>query len=290
MKKLFAFAGLACTLMFVACGGDSGTSATDNNTSQSSSSSVIQSEGSAGVEGSSSSKTEDTHNDPSTTSSSLAQESLSSSSAESQSDKNTFVDERDGRVYKKTTIGDQVWMAEHLKYVPTMENSQGLGEVSLCIDYLEDNCEKYGRYYQWSTAVGIDRYDFSAHKNKLEEPYQGLCPSGWHIPSAKEFKTMMDFLDGNYDAIIDPSLLGTDTYGFSLTNTGRFGANDDDYASYNYFEKDFVYLWSISGDNFQRYTFYIRNIEDAQSGDIARTIGTKLTDTESYLPVRCIKD
>ncbi|PWJ55079.1 MULTISPECIES: FISUMP domain-containing protein [unclassified Fibrobacter] len=278
-------------LSFIACGSDENSTAPQNDdfvTQSSSSINGVTNLSSVAEEKVSSSSKQD--DNPSAISSSMEQEPLSSSSAESPSDKNTFVDERDGRVYKMTTIGDQIWMAEHLKYVPTMENSLGLGEVSLCIDYLEDNCEKYGRYYQWSTAIGIDRYDFSAHKNKLVEPYQGLCPSGWHIPSAKEFKTMMDFLDGNYDAIIDPSLLGTDTYGFSLTNTGRFGANDDDYASYRYFEKDFVYLWSISGDNFQRYTFYIRNIEDAQSGDIARTIGTKLTDTESYLPVRCIKD
>lgn len=282
---------LMISISLLACGSDENSTAPQNDdfvTQSSSSINGVTNLSSVAEEKVSSSSKQD--DNPSAISSSMEQEPLSSSSAESPSDKNTFVDERDGRAYKMTTIGDQVWMAEHLKYVPTMENSLGRGEVSLCIDYLEDNCEKYGRYYQWSTVVGIDRYDFSAHKNKLAEPYQGLCPSGWHIPSAKEFKTMMDFLNGNYDAIIDPSLLGTDTYGFSLTNTGRFGANDDDYASYRYFEKDFVYLWSISGDNFQRYTFYIRNIEDAQSGDIARTIGTKLTDTESYLPVRCIKD
>ena len=28
----------------------------------------------------------------------------------------TFIDERDGEVYRYTTIGDQVWMAENLRY------------------------------------------------------------------------------------------------------------------------------------------------------------------------------
>jgi hypothetical protein len=33
-----------------------------------------------------------------------------------QSGRGTFVDERDGQVYKYTTIGNQVWMAQNLSY------------------------------------------------------------------------------------------------------------------------------------------------------------------------------
>ena len=202
----------------------------------------------------------------------------------------TFVDERDGHVYKMTKIGSQIWMAEHLKYVPTMENSLGLGEVSLCIDYKDENCEKHGRYYQWATAMGVDRYDFAAYENKLEEPYQGLCPNGWHIPSGFEFKDLMTFLNGDYNAIMDTSLLGTDTYGFSLTNTGRFGPDDsDEYTSYLHFEKNYVYLWSVTGNGWQKYSFYIVNLVN-ENNSISRTIGIRLTDPYSYMPVRCIKD
>ena len=44
----------------------------------------------------------------------------------------TFVDERDGRVYKYTTIGDQVWMAENLKYA---------ADSTVCFDEKESNKE-----------------------------------------------------------------------------------------------------------------------------------------------------
>jgi uncharacterized protein (TIGR02145 family) len=76
----------------------------------------------------------------------------------------TFTDDRDGKSYKTVTIGSQTWMAENLNYA---------AEKSACYDNKDNNCEKYGRLYNWATAKTV-------------------CPAGWHLPKDSEWSTLMD--------------------------------------------------------------------------------------------------
>ena len=80
----------------------------------------------------------------------------------------TFTDSRDGKAYKKVAIGKQTWMKENLNY-----EAKG----SVCYDNKTDNCAKYGRLYNWNTAMAA-------------------CPAGWHLPSDKEWTTLADYLGG----------------------------------------------------------------------------------------------
>jgi uncharacterized protein (TIGR02145 family) len=84
-------------------------------------------------------------------------------------DIDTLVDSRDGEIYEIIKIGDQVWMAENLRY-----NASG--------SWLNpDNpCEKYGRLYNWNTIMG-----------GVKDPgVQGLCPNGWHVPTDEEWSEL----------------------------------------------------------------------------------------------------
>jgi Fibrobacter succinogenes major domain (Fib_succ_major). len=93
----------------------------------------------------------------------------------------SFTDERDGQVYKYTTIGDQVWMAENLRYD---------SEFSECMDHFGDSCKTFGLYY--SLYKNIQPYQYVVN----DSIFEFICPNGWHIPSLDEWKTMIEMMGG----------------------------------------------------------------------------------------------
>jgi uncharacterized protein (TIGR02145 family) len=119
--------------------------------------------------------------------------------------KGSFTDSRDGKVYKTVKIGKQTWMAENLNYAVT---------GSECYNNSISNCNKYGRLYDWETAMKA-------------------CPRGWHLPSHKEWTALMKFAGGKEKAgtklkatsgwkdYEGHSLNGTDDYGFAALPGGE---------------------------------------------------------------------
>ena len=131
---------------------------------------------------------------------------------------NSFTDSRDGKIYKKVTIGSQTWMGENLNY-----NASG----SKCYDNLNSNCETYGRLYNWETA------------NKA------ACPSGWHLPTKAEW----DVLGDDAKNLKATSFGGTNGYGFSALPGGS------GYFSYGSFSNvgGYGYWWSANGYRYMSY-------------------------------------
>ena len=117
-----------------------------------------------------------------------------------------LTDSRDSKKYKTVKIGKQIWMAENLNF-----DAKG----SKCYEDKPENCEKYGRLYNWETA-------------------KTACPSGWHLPNDKEWQTLVDFAGGDkvaggklkaasgWDDSGDKSGNGTDEYGFSALPGGGY--------------------------------------------------------------------
>ncbi|MEO0900291.1 MAG: FISUMP domain-containing protein [Bacteroidota bacterium] len=73
-----------------------------------------------------------------------------------------IIDARDGQKYTYIQIGRLLWLKQNLNY-----NSPD----SECYQEKEENCEKYGRLYPF-------------------EDSRMACPSGWHLPSPKEWKSL----------------------------------------------------------------------------------------------------
>ena len=137
----------------------------------------------------------------------------------------TFTDSRDGNEYNWVQIGDQVWMAENLKYLPSVvgpgTGSQttphyyvyGYNGTNVADAKATDNYATYGVLYNWTAAM-----DGEASSTTNPSGIQGVCPAGWHLPSDAEWTELTDYLGGTSDA--GGKLKETGTTHWNSPNTG----------------------------------------------------------------------
>ena len=128
-----------------------------------------------------------------------------------------LTDSRDGQSYNTVQIGTQCWMAQNLNIGIKINGSQEQTNNSIiekyCYNDLDSNCTKYGALYQWDELMN---YTVSSNSNPSER--QGICPSGWHLPSDDEWCQMETFLDGTVNCNSSGEI-GTDVGG-KLKETG----------------------------------------------------------------------
>lgn len=97
--------------------------------------------------------------------------------------------------YDVVMIGEQCWMAENLNvgvYATSTDTSVTHSDASstngiidkYCYDNDTNNCDTYGGLYDWDEMM----------EYTTTVPVQGICPSGWHIPTDAEFKVLVEGL------------------------------------------------------------------------------------------------
>jgi uncharacterized protein (TIGR02145 family) len=97
---------------------------------------------------------------------------------------------------------------------------------SKCYDNNPDYCNKYGRLYDWATAMDIDSRYNNEYWNGSDVNHQGICPSGWHIPSDADWDALMTAVGGEETAgkYLKTSVWGgEDKYGFAALPGGYLG-------------------------------------------------------------------
>jgi uncharacterized protein (TIGR02145 family) len=182
---------------------------------------------------------------------------------------NTFTDPRDGQTYSTIEIGNQTWFSENLNYQTNdswwYDNSSANGDI-------------YGRLYTYTAA-------------------RTACPSGWHLPSDDEWKTLEMHLGMSQSEANRIGNRGTDqgeqmksTSGWynngNGTNSSGFnappgGMRDGD-GSFNGLSF-YGYWWSSTLDSdsymWDRYLYFAK-------GQVFRSSSF----TNNSFSIRCVKD
>jgi len=175
-------------------------------------------------------------------------------------------------------------MAENLNYAV---------DSSWCYNNNANNCAKYGRLYQWASAMDIDTAYNNVTWGGSDVNHQGICPEDWHLPSNGDWQTLDDYVDANNgDEDVGTSLkstsgwkvnssltTGTDLFGFSalpagsrsydgyfnyvITNAFFWSATEtgSDYANYWYLYYSNGGFYNF-GSNNENYGFSVRCLKD----------------------------
>lgn len=114
-----------------------------------------------------------------------------------------IIDSRDGKSYNSVQIGTQCWMKENLNVgarlnVTGVSTNNGVIE-KFCYDDNEANCSVYGGLYAWNEMM-----NYVASSNLIPSGVQGICMTGWHIPSDAEWGILTTYVDSS----VDPDYMG----------------------------------------------------------------------------------
>jgi len=179
----------------------------------------------------------------------------------------SFIDNRDGKVYKTIVIGNQTWMAENLLFKDVNGG---------CWAYNDNDslAEVYGYLYDWETANNV-------------------APSGWHLPSKSEWEELINYLGG--ENIAGGKIKLEDTTYWNSPNT-----NATNSSCFSALPGGLRYAGPLGGYMFMgNYGYWWTSTEDTNDTDNAchyNLLYTSEKIQEVFGPkqtghsVRCIKD
>jgi len=164
------------------------------------------------------------------------------------------------QIYNTIQIGSQTWLKENLnvgtRINGSVEQTDNGTLEKYCYNDDSANCTTYGGLYEWAEAV---QYQNGATDTTVTNPpltgnVQGICPTGWHLPTIDEYTTLSNSVSGDGNSLKAvgqgiPGGLGTNTSGFSALLSG-FRLND---FTFNNLTTG-AYFWSSSEFNAKQAT------------------------------------
>lgn len=197
---------------------------------------------------------------------------------------NVFVDTRDGNLYHTVTIGNQIWMAENLRYLPNVSGSSKgsifdfyyyvYGYEGTNVDEAKAtaNYQTYGVLYNWTAAANS-------------------CPAGWHLPSDAEWTQLINYLGGENVAggkLKEAGIVHWTTPNTGATNETGFtalpGGRRMDKVGFSGIGTD-VDFWTSTNGELVSSVSRMRNLSYNHVSVYAHSSGN-----DEGLYVRCVKD
>jgi len=210
----------------------------------------------------------------------------------------TFTECKDGddNNYPVVNIGAQIWMGENLKYLPSVVGPSS-GSQTTPFNYVYGyagtnvtearataNFTTYGVLYNWPAAM-----NGAPSSTNNPSGVQGLCPSGWHLPSKAEWTQLVDYLVN--ETVAGGKLKESGTTHWGIPNTGA--TNEEGFtalpggnrASGGFFSAiGFNGTWWSSTEATSIYAYRL-SIDYGSSG-----IVSSHSDKNYGYSIRCLKD
>jgi uncharacterized protein (TIGR02145 family) len=186
--------------------------------------------------------------------------------------------------YNTEEIGNQTWITKNINYYT---------EGSLCYDNKPSNCDKYGRLYDWETAMRI-------------------CPEGWHLPTNEDWEELFRYvrnyngytglereIEGRYLKAVEgwddydgdrEDVSGIDAHGFAALPGGSYFEGFEDYFEVEGFVNagSIGWWWSATKEGDSSAYFYDMFYNDKYIGH--GWIPIAPPSLRALLSVRCVKN
>lgn len=117
----------------------------------------------------------------------------------------------DGNSYDAVRLGNQVWMAENLRTTRFADGTTiplwtygvagpacfapGNGSSN---EENTDNVDRYGYLYNWAAVM-----HGASSSSAVPSGVQGICPTGWHVPSDAEWTELTTYLSSQSQYLCD---------------------------------------------------------------------------------------
>jgi len=203
--------------------------------------------------------------------------------------------------YSTVQIGDQCWFKNNLNIGTRVDGDNNQANANsgviqkYCYDDNTSNCSLLGALYQWHTAMA---FPSSCDNHNGGSPcivnliHQGICPTGWHIPSDGEWTTLTRYVSSSESCNPDngcspaatklkassPLWDGTNDFNFDALPSGYRGNN----GQFTHDGSRANFWATLSDDDDKSYRRYLNNGDaKVNRNDDKKIFGYS---------VRCLKD